>query len=55
MFTAEWLPHCGGITIHRISFTIGLSGGDTPYMYPAICVRKSAMVMNFFNTFLGST
>ena len=41
--------------MHRISLTWGLSGGDTPYMYPAICVLRSAMVMNFFRTFLGRT
>ena len=35
--------------------TCGLSGGDTPYSRPAICVRRSATVMNFFSRFLGIT
>lgn len=37
---------CGTTTMHRISFTLGLSGGDTPYKYPAICVLRSDTVMN---------
>ena len=83
--TCWWLPHWGGITMQRISFTWmreyrvsdyikafqggkgvrspfqstgltwGLSGGETPYMYPAICVLRSAMQMNFFRRFLGMT
>ncbi len=31
------VPHWGGSTTARISFTCGLSGGLTPYKYPAIC------------------
>ena len=33
------MPHCGTITMQRISFTWGLSGGLTPYRYPAIWRR----------------
>lgn len=36
-WTVWWVPHCGGITMQRISFTWGLSDGLTPYKYPAIC------------------
>eukprot|EP00967_Tisochrysis_lutea_P089875 scaffold128261_cov19-Tisochrysis_lutea.AAC.1 len=41
--------------MQRISLTCGLSGGLTPYMKPAIWVRRSAMQMNFFSRFLGIT
>lgn len=34
--TVWCVPHCGTITMQRISFTWGLSGGLTPYRYPAI-------------------
>jgi hypothetical protein len=34
--TVWWVPHCGAMTMHRISFTWGLSGGLIPYKYPAI-------------------
>jgi len=37
---------CGTMAMQRISFTLGLSGGDTPYRYPAICVLRSDTVMN---------
>lgn len=41
--------------MHLTSLTCGLSGGLTPYMNPEICVRRSAMQMNFFSRFLGIT
>ena len=42
--TVWCVPHCGGITIHRISFTCGLSGGLTPYRYPAIYEYNSKLL-----------
>lgn len=39
----------GTTAMQRISLTLGLSGGDTPYRYPAICVLRSDTVMNWIN------
>ena len=35
--------------MHLISFTWGLSGGLTPYKYPAICTNKSKLYINKAN------
>ena len=41
--------------MQRTSLTCGLSGGLTPYMKPATCVRRSALVTKRRSTFFGRT